>query len=270
MSFSLFKGRYHLDCNSEIRNSSIDMNGGVITSHGTPINGTDVVNKDYVDAAVLAGGGGGGCDQPSVSDTITLTSTNWTTAANVLVGNITITIKNIITNGPSAAFVLCKSEQTRDTSYFRNATCSGLTTNERLEIRWLSNSPIEVRKTGSNYDGTYKVIYNVDGIYTPPMCPAICCDTIILLNTNYTPIIELLFGVVTVHVKNIVSNGPSGSFIVCKSEQVMSPSVIRMGTCSGLTSNERLDIRWDPNSFIEICKTGMNYNGSYSVNYSSL
>jgi hypothetical protein len=34
-----------------------------------------------------------------------------------------------------------------------------LTTEERIELRWLPNSGIEVRKNKTGYDGTYTIKY---------------------------------------------------------------------------------------------------------------
>ena len=66
--FSLFNGTSKITCNSSITNSTIDMNGGVITSHGTPVLGSDVVNKSYVDSLTSSG-------VPSVI--VTLINTNY-------------------------------------------------------------------------------------------------------------------------------------------------------------------------------------------------
>ena len=72
--FSVKKGTIYLDCqskitNSSIFNSSIDMNGGVITSHGTPVSALDVVNKGYVDSVFEAN---------FLNVNVTLIDTTWT------------------------------------------------------------------------------------------------------------------------------------------------------------------------------------------------
>lgn len=146
---SLSRSNAIIDCGGKITNSTIDMNGDVITNHGTPTNGTDVVNKDYVDSST------GGV--PSIS--VTLTGTNFTTILSAQSGVFQIYIKNVVTDGPSGAFSLCKSEATRETSFFRFASSPGATTEERLDIRWSPNSGIELRKTGVNYDGDYNIKY---------------------------------------------------------------------------------------------------------------
>ena len=158
MSFSYTRGSQIIECgsiisNSSITTSSIDMNGGVITSGGTPINPGDLVTKQYADSLTSTGSG-------IPTSVITLTDTNYTNILpTVLNGTIQLFIKNIISGGPSGSFNLSKSEAIRDTSYTRNSSSAGITTSERLEIRWLPNTCIELRKTGDNYNGTYSIKY---------------------------------------------------------------------------------------------------------------
>jgi hypothetical protein len=153
LMFAFTRGTHYLDCNSvvtnsSITNSSIDMNGGVITNHGTPVNGTDVVNKDYVDS--IAGTG-------NPVYTVTLTGTAYTLVVNLFKGVVRMQVKNIVTNGPSASFELSKSESSQDPSYVRTMSSAGIGTNERLHARWIPGSGIEIKKSGVNYDGQYKV-----------------------------------------------------------------------------------------------------------------
>lgn len=154
MSFAISRGKIIAECGSIITNSSItettiDMDGGIITSAGTPINGTDVANKDYVDSV------SSGLDIVIIS----LTSTIYTTILNNQYGNLQLYIKNLVTNGPSASFTLNKSEPSRQTSYVRTTSSAGLNTLEKLDIRWNPNSGVQLKKTGINYDGDYQIKY---------------------------------------------------------------------------------------------------------------
>lgn len=135
--------------NGKIHNSSIDMGGGVITNHSTPINPTDVVNKDYADNLQS--------NLPFI--VVTLSSTFYTSILNTFKGNYTIIITNIIENGPCATFSISKRNPNKLSSYIRTSSDAGETTLERLDIRWNANSPIELHKTGLNYDGDYKIVY---------------------------------------------------------------------------------------------------------------
>lgn len=155
MSFAITRGTHIVDCNGQVRNSTItnstvDMNGGVISSHGTPVNGSDVVNKDYVDGFLVGG-------VPSV--TITLTGVTYTSIISTQSGSILLLIKNLVTNGPAATFLLSKSEAGREASVARFTSSDGLNTNEKLDVRWDPNTGIELHKTGLNYDGQYRIKY---------------------------------------------------------------------------------------------------------------
>lgn len=155
MSFAISRGTFFVDCNgkvnnSSITNSSIDMNGGVITGHGGPVNGTDVVNKDYVDNTLIGG---------IPTTTITLTGITFSLIIGDQSGSLLLLIKNLIPNGPSATFLLSKSEPGREPSISRFTSSDGLGTNEKLDVRWLPNSGIQLRKTGMNYNGQYRIKY---------------------------------------------------------------------------------------------------------------
>lgn len=155
MSFAISRGTHIVDCNGQVNNSSIsnstiDMNGGTITSHGTPVDGSDVANKDYVDGLLVGG-------VPFV--TITLVGVLYTTIISTQSGSIMLLIKNLVTNGPAATFLLSKSEAGREPSVARFTSSDGLNTNEKLDVRWDPNNGIELHKTGFNYDGQYRIKY---------------------------------------------------------------------------------------------------------------
>ena len=154
----LSRGTYIIDCNSKIQNSSvintsINMSGGVITNHGTPVNPTDSVNKAYVDS--ISSGG-----QAVIPTTVvTLISTNYAQAITVLSGSLLVLVKNIVTNGPSATFLLSKSEPGHEPSVTRLTSSSNNITGEKLRIKWDPNTYIQLRKTGVSSDGDYLVKY---------------------------------------------------------------------------------------------------------------
>jgi len=134
-----------------IYDSSIDMQSRIIINHGVPSNNTDVVNKFY-------------CDNNSnnviPSFNITLLGTLWTTDVFLAQeGLFKINVRNGMSGGPCASFEVSKNHPSRGASILRNTSGAGLTTEERLEIRWLPSSGIDIRKTGSNYDGTYTINY---------------------------------------------------------------------------------------------------------------
>lgn len=153
--FGFFRGNGVLTCNSQISNSqittsTIDMNSGVITSHGAPVNGSDVVNKTYVDSLTTSG-------IPSV--TVTLTNTAYSSVLSATSGMIILLIKNQVTNGPSAVFMIGKSESTQEPAFFKPIDKQGLTSGEHLELKWDTGTGVQMRKTGNNYNGNYDVKY---------------------------------------------------------------------------------------------------------------
>lgn len=136
--------------NGVVYNSSINMNGGVIISHGTPTSPLEVANKAYVDSVSSTG-------IPVIN--ISLSGVVWTQILISQSGDFTISVKNMITNGPSAKFSLSKNEPSRQAAIIRHTSCAGLITEERLEIRWLPNDGIDLRKNKPGYDGTYQIKY---------------------------------------------------------------------------------------------------------------
>lgn len=88
---------------------------------------------------------------------------------------------------------------------------------------------------------------------------------ITLTGTNYTTISTQLTGNFMISVKNVVVNGPSATFTVVKSNSSSYPGCARISSFPGTTSNEKLDISWDPGSGIKLKKTGNNYDGNYSI-----
>ena len=131
--------------NSDINTSTIDMNNGVITTHGTPVNDLDVVNKIYVDNRIK-------------TFTINLSGTSPTVLPiAILKGSLNINIFSIINNGPTASFNLNKSYVSINGAIHRTNASAGQSSYERLMMDWPSGSNPRIYKTGSNYDGIYQI-----------------------------------------------------------------------------------------------------------------
>lgn len=152
--FSVKKGTIWLDCqskinNSSISNTSINMSNGTITNHGTPLNPTDVANKNYVDSLFGAN---------FLTANVMLTGTAYSPVPiSVLRGQIRVSVVNIVTNGPCASFEFSKNTSTEFPSQHRFSSSAGLTTFERLEMQWLPGESLSIRKTGANYNGLYNI-----------------------------------------------------------------------------------------------------------------
>ena len=136
---------------SSITSSSLDMNMQRITSVQNPIGPQDAATKSYVDSLGIR-----------ILD-INLTGTNFVVISNnvygpFLKGSFTITVTNIIFNGPSATFNASKNETSQPGHVARSTSSPGLLTYESLKIRWRPNTGLELQKTGNNYDGTYRIV----------------------------------------------------------------------------------------------------------------
>ena len=91
--------------------------------------------------------------------------------------------------------------------------------------------------------------------------------TVTLTGISYSQISSAQSGVIDIHVKNIIPDGPSASFNLVKSSPSMNPGFVRFASCAGDTTGEKLKLRWSPGSGIEIRKTGLGYDGDYKVRY---
>ncbi len=136
--------------NSNITTSSVDMldsfgNYQNITNVLDPIRPQDAATKQYVD------------DLGIVISTIVLNSTTNTLISSSNKGSFIITITNLVLNGPSGIFHVTKNESTNNAHIVRTTASPGYSTNVFLNITWPPNSGILLNKTGSNYDGSYRI-----------------------------------------------------------------------------------------------------------------
>lgn len=105
------------------------------------------------------GSGGGGGSSELVTVSVVLVSTDWTELVAEGEGDFIISVRNGVVDGPCAKFFIAKNSTSAGASCVRANSCAGITTHERIELRWLANSSMEIRKTGDNYDGSYTVKY---------------------------------------------------------------------------------------------------------------
>lgn len=131
--------------NSSITTSSLDMNLANITSVKDPVNNQDAATKKYVD------------DLGITIAVYTLNGLSNTTISTSQKGSFVIKVENLILNGPSGVFNVSKSEAARDGHCVRISAAPGYNTTTTLLVSWPPNSGILLRKTGSGFDGTYRV-----------------------------------------------------------------------------------------------------------------
>jgi hypothetical protein len=94
--------------------------------------------------------------------------------------------------------------------------------------------------------------------------------TVTLSGTNWNIILAVTFGVFDILVSNVVSGGPCAKFTVMKPEASRNASIQRWGSNAGTTTMERLEMRWSPNTGIELRKNGSGHDGTYKVRYFSV
>lgn len=133
--------------------SNIDMQGKVIINHGTPTGDLNVVNKYYCD--------NNRTPLQTTTVVVELTGTGWVDIINMYTGDFHISVVNVVTDGPCANFTASKNSQSRGGVVSRWSSMSGITSEERLEVRWLSNSVVQLRKNGTGYSGMYTVKYQL-------------------------------------------------------------------------------------------------------------
>jgi hypothetical protein len=128
-----------------ITTSSLDMNMQNITSVKDPIQPQDAATKKFVENLEIT------------FAVVDLNGQSETLISNTLQGSHVITINNIILNGPTAIFHATKSEASRNAHIIRTVATPGYNSNITLVLSWPQNSGIYLKKTGSIFDGSYRV-----------------------------------------------------------------------------------------------------------------
>ena len=88
---------------------------------------------------------------------------------------------------------------------------------------------------------------------------------ITLTQTNYTLISTLLKGAYMLTINAIIEDGPVATFHIAKSKNTKQAHIVRLTSAPGDSSLEQLEVRWLPSTGIELHKTGLNYDGLYTV-----
>lgn len=128
-----------------ITTSSIDMNMQNITSVKDPIQPQDAATKKFVE------------DLEITFAIINLNGQSQTLISNLLQGSYIIKVNNIVMNGPTAIFNVTKSEASRNAHIVRITATPGYNSNNTLVLTWPPNSGIYLQKTGTTFDGSYRV-----------------------------------------------------------------------------------------------------------------
>lgn len=187
---------------------------------------------------------------------ILLVGTSWTSIPITQVfGAYSLSISNNIL-GPTATFILSKSTQTHITSAIIKISSAPGTDDSVLEIRWLANSVIEIRKTSNNYDGIYTVIDNFEKAVS---------GTITLSGTSYVEIPNTVYEKKSYSIKitNDISGYPCSIFCVLKNTKTLYGTSFNVYSPANITL-EKITVAWPALSIIKIKKTDNNYDGVYN------
>lgn len=194
----------------------------------------------------------------NITSDITLTGVSYTIVSNKTYGNLFLQIESNIEGAPVAHFCLSKSSPSITASIVKLTWSPGKTTNENLAIKWETNSSSKLNKNGNNYDGIYKCIqlFNKTDLYT---------KSIILSGTTYSKIhLEKDRMVSFISIEGS-SGFPCALFSIAKNTRINTPSIVRLTGSPGLITGEKLELRWNANSTIELHKSGNGYDGTYNV-----
>lgn len=131
--------------NCTITTSSIDMNLANITNVKDPINAQDAATKNYIDALGI------------VITSVPLSGTTPSQISSSQRGSFRVLIDNQIVNGPTGIFDVTKNEASLHGHVIRIAATPGNSTNVTLRVSWPPNSGIQLYKTGTGYDGSYRI-----------------------------------------------------------------------------------------------------------------
>lgn len=188
---------------------------------------------------------------------ITLSGTSWVILPFTQVfGAYSLSISNKVL-GPAATFLLAKSTQTRNSSNIIKISSAPGSDFGILEIRWLSNTLVEIRKTTNNYDGVYTVIENFEKAST---------NTVSLSGTSYINIPTTVYEKKSYAIKitNDTSGYPCSIVYMLKNTKTYTGASFSVFSPANNTL-EKLILDWPSQSVIRIHKDGINYDGVYNV-----
>jgi hypothetical protein len=193
----------------------------------------------------------------------TLSGTNWTTIISDTFGAHNISISSDTQDLPNASFILCKSDSSATTANIVRVSSSPASDTCELQVRWQSNTGIQIKKTLNTKDGTY---YFIDNFQTSTEIQATLSGT----STYYIPRTIIKF----YEKKSIALKISSSSGYPCSICFFSKNSASNNGTFDtifspGTGSLEKIRVSWTTNSLIGIYKTGTNYDGIYDIKFLS-
>lgn len=194
----------------------------------------------------------------NIDTSITLSGTTWQTIFTETIGNFLITITNII-DGPVATFFACKNNTAQNTGSIVRISSSPSSSGTNLQLRWQTNSGIQLRKNANDFDGEYSYFNLIQLSTNISNSVTLSGTTPIEINPKYQRLSTI------VSVTSPIINAPYAIFCITKNDRSVSFSVSRIVNSPGITTLETLQLRWNDEESLKLYKTGNGYNGIYDI-----
>jgi hypothetical protein len=271
-----YNGIYIVDFN--LKNSLL-----VPQPNPIPINSTNLVTLEYLQEQLDS-------LQVRNSKMTRLEGVTGSIVDDLIPGAYIIAVSSKVANGPSATFTISKTNYQSEGDVVKTNSSPGSTTLEQLELYWPSNEKLYLRKTGRFYDGDYLVDFSSKNLATFPQ-PVLDTNVVTkeyldnkfieFTTDKYGGVLTSLFGIETYDVQDLmqgsytisvssrVLNGPSASFSISKSNYNTAADIVRISSTQGKNTLESLELLWNANSKLQLRKTGLEYDGTYLVDFSS-
>ena len=143
-----FDGEYLVDMN--LRNSLPAMSDVSFDNLVTPEYVTDEIKK-YMRTV----------SRDDLDISVVLSRNEWENLVDVLPGSYVLSISPDGFPGPTGTYSISKNSVDAEGMVVRISSHPGENLNEQLELRWSPRKSIQIRKSGLNYDGVYRVDLNL-------------------------------------------------------------------------------------------------------------
>lgn len=167
--------------------------------------------------------------------------------------------------GPAAIFLCCKSDPTLNTGNILRIASSPGDNECRIDLKWPSNSYIQLQKSTNDNDGEYRIIDDFED--------DTASITITLNGTSETTVPNTVFNYYenkSFMIKMFsLQDYPTAVFTCSKNSTSIRGNVFSLKS-PGKTSGELLSLNWQANSLVKFSKNGANYDGNYTVIFTKL
>lgn len=218
---------------------------------------------------------------------IILDGTVFTNISPLKPGSYLVSVCSQVFGGSTATFSVSKSSQT-DTGHVVVITKSGSSLCT-LELVWLPDSQLQLRKTGQDLDGAYLVSFNLCNFSTieePILQSDVATRSFVeaainerlqthfsgyivnLFGTEFSDITALKAGSYTVNVTPKIDGGPTASFSISKSSVINGEAnVVRISNSVSTDNNTNLELIWGQNKKVQLRKSSIYDDGEYLVDF---